>query len=79
MHKKAASVHEDYGLKTVFYTRGLSNEIQFLMSPEECAGSSERSCERKQKKNLLFLEGFFLSSSEKLTFEEKNVIFLNTF
>ena len=30
------------------------------------------------EKNLLFLEGFFLSS-EKLNFKKENVIFLNTF
>ena len=46
----------------------------------ECAGSSERSCERKLKENLLFLEGFFFfSSSEKLTSEKENEIFKNTF
>ena len=33
----------------------------------------------ENKKNLLFSEGFFLSSSEKLTFEKENVIFFNTF
>ena len=33
----------------------------------------------KVKKNILFLERFFFSSSEKLIFENENVIFLNTF
>ena len=33
----------------------------------------------KVEKNLLFLERFIFSSSEKLTFEKENVIFLNTF
>ena len=33
----------------------------------------------KVKKNLLFLERFFFSSSEKLTFEKEILIFLNTF
>ena len=44
-----------------------------------CARSSERSCERKLKKNVLFLERFFFPSSERLNFEEKNVIFQNIF
>ena len=30
-------------------------------------------------KKSTFLEGIFISSSEKLTFEKENVIFLNTF
>ena len=33
----------------------------------------------KLKKNLLFLERFFFSSSEKLTYEKENVILFNTF
>ena len=32
-----------------------------------------------EKKNLFFLEGFFFSSNEKLTFENENVIFFNTY
>ena len=30
-------------------------------------------------KKLIFLEGFFFSSSAKLTFEKENVILFNTF
>ena len=33
----------------------------------------------ESKKNLLFLEGFFFSSSETLTFEKENLIFFNTY
>ena len=32
----------------------------------------------ESKKNLLYLQEFFFSSSEKLTFEKENVIFFNT-
>ena len=41
--------------------------------------SSERSCERKEKKSTFFRKIFFFSTSEKLPFEKENVILESIF